>query len=63
MSNTRTSNNDKKSPTHRLTINYITVIVPKINKKQHILIECAIALYRIKNCNNIDLIIKSILAV
>jgi len=57
MSNSRTSNINKKSPTHWLTINHIAVLVPKI------FIEWVIALYGIKNCNDIDLIIKPILAV
>ena len=58
-----TSNNNKKSPTYSLTINHITVFVLKINKKQNMFIEWVIAMYRIKNYNNIDLIIKPILAV
>ena len=34
MSNSRPSNNNRKSPPHSLTINHITAFVLKINKKQ-----------------------------
>jgi len=48
MPNSCTSNNNKKSHTHSLTINHITIFIPKIDKKQNISIEWVTALYRMK---------------